>query len=313
MISSNLCLNIFLGRIAVALKTSSGPTITEQQVASCITVKPPTSFILLKSVELEGKPTSVCHYKEYTYTSLGSLSKSVPRIHLNGHVDNEFIKLEGNCRGLVVGNDLLHVLTRSPTAKVLTYNFDGRLIMGRATETHEYTATKFVITVDNKIVIVNQRDKQFVIFGSAMELERQVPCTTIPCENSAMSIAVIDYESVVISDFSSSKVSKVSLIDGHVIWTSDRVPYPQGVVCYKGHYVLVTNCEPDCKIWILDAKSGSETVFITQKVVCDLHNSKYCDFFHHCSLVKVIAIRLKGHSVFYKGWYFDKTVPHLVQ
>ena len=69
-------------------------------------------------------------------------------------------------------------------------------------------------------------------------------------------MAICGVESVVESNCGPNSVYRVNLDSGGVMWTSKHVQGPEEVVCYKNRYVLVTNCNTDTRIWILDAETG---------------------------------------------------------
>ena len=63
--------------------------------------------------------------------------------------------------------------------------------------------------------------------------------------------------SVVISDKSAGKVVKISLEDGSLIWISDRVTHPYGLVHHPAGYILVSSGHRDqVIISVLDAANG---------------------------------------------------------
>ena len=69
-------------------------------------------------------------------------------------------------------------------------------------------------------------------------------------------IATCGDNSIVISDTLTGVVGRIDLDDGEILWTSTHVSEPEGVVCYKNRYVLVTNRNREAKIWILDVDPG---------------------------------------------------------
>ena len=69
-------------------------------------------------------------------------------------------------------------------------------------------------------------------------------------------MAVCGDNSVVVSDYGTRSVFRVDIDSGEVMWTSKHVTKPQGVVCYKNRYVLITNQNSDTRIWILDVDNG---------------------------------------------------------
>ena len=75
--------------------------------------------------------------------------------------------------------------------------------------------------------------------------------------NNWKALAVCWDDSVILSDYGENSVSKVNIDSGEITWTSNHVQKPQGVVCYKNRYVLVTNQNSDTRIWILDINTGN--------------------------------------------------------
>ena len=69
-------------------------------------------------------------------------------------------------------------------------------------------------------------------------------------------MAIVGDDSVVLSVRDSNIVFRIDIVSGEVMWTSKHAEVSKGVVCYKNRYVLVTNCNPDTWISILDADTG---------------------------------------------------------
>ena len=64
-------------------------------------------------------------------------------------------------------------------------------------------------------------------------------------------------DSVVISDYMVGKVVRMSLKDGSLLWRSDRVTKPGGIVHHPAGYVLVVSNQVDqATISVLDEKDG---------------------------------------------------------
>ena len=67
--------------------------------------------------------------------------------------------------------------------------------------------------------------------------------------------------SVIVSDWGHHEgvVFRVDIDSGAVMWTYKRIQCPEGVVCYKDRYVLVSNYNSATRIWILDINTGEPT------------------------------------------------------
>lgn len=61
---------------------------------------------------------------------------------------------------------------------------------------------------------------------------------------------------VILSDYTSSKVHCIGIDSGLPLWTSSDVKKPLGVTCYKDKYVLVTNLNKGMFIHVLDINTG---------------------------------------------------------
>ena len=62
---------------------------------------------------------------------------------------------------------------------------------------------------------------------------------------------------MVISDWSAGKVVRISLEDGSLIWTSDSITEPYGVVRHPAGYILVSSDRRDhVLISVLDEVDG---------------------------------------------------------
>ena len=64
-------------------------------------------------------------------------------------------------------------------------------------------------------------------------------------------------DSVVISDYKAGKVVRMSLKDGSLLWSSDRVTNPGGIVHHPAGYVLnVSSFVTNSTISVLDESDG---------------------------------------------------------
>ena len=88
------------------------------------------------------------------------------------------------------------------------------------------------------------------------QLVKLIKCPGISNTGGYKAMAVCGDDSVIVSDYKTSNRFRVNIDSGEVMWTSKCVHQPEGVVCYKNRYVLVTNCNTDTRIWILDAETG---------------------------------------------------------
>ena len=98
------------------------------------------------------------------------------------------------------------------------------------------------------------QDQALTVYDLQGQLVKQIKCPGI--SNNLRAKAVCGDDSVIVSDCGTNSVFRVNIDSGEVMWTSKHVKKPQGVVCYRNRYVLVTNCNTDARIWILNADTG---------------------------------------------------------
>ena len=93
--------------------------------------------------------------------------------------------------------------------------------------------------------------KSLTVYSLDGELIKDIPCPGISTYY-YKAMAVCGDNSVVLTDTGTKSVFRVDIDSGEIMWTSKHVTRPQGVVCYRNRYVLVTNDNSDTRVWILD-------------------------------------------------------------
>ena len=89
--------------------------------------------------------------------------------------------------------------------------------------------------------------------------------TTVVCMSSCGDF------SVVMSDYGARKVVRMSMKDGSLLWNSDRVTEPGGIVHHPAGYVLVVSSHTkQTTISVLDEKDGNVDDF---KFIAHKHTS----------------------------------------
>ena len=91
--------------------------------------------------------------------------------------------------------------------------------------------------VSDKVVVSSAQDQALTVYDLQGQIVKQIKCPGISDNRRAM--AVCGDNSVIVSDFGTNSVFRVNIDSCEVLWTSKRVQYPEGVVCYKNRYALV--------------------------------------------------------------------------
>ena len=212
----------------------------------------PTSLTLLKSIELPESPYCVCQYKGSTY--VGLYNNTVARIDSNYKLYESFITCSGPVCSIVIYKDLVYMLlyTGSQPRIVRVCDMSGREVTQWSHTCHTYASNVLTI-VSDQVVIADQPNKRITVYSLTGQILRHVPCSLL-CNDYGFMCAVDDC-SVVYSDYKSSKVFRVNINTGHVMWTCSDIVKPQGITCDGRRYVLVASYHCST-VHVLDIKTG---------------------------------------------------------
>ena len=230
-------------------QTNPIPTRLEPQSI----INHPTSIEFVTEQRSLSRVKSVCHYKQYTYVGRYGY---VGRISDGSHVQKSFIDVGTQyCESITVHDDRLFLLIgyQDQCYKIHIYDLSGKLI-GSWTTSIEYRTFNKHCIVDNKLIIPDPSNKQLVVFSLTGDIIKHIPCDL--CTGSQVAMTVGGDSSVIVSVDNISSVIRINIDSGEVMWVSNHVRKPQGVVCYKNRYVLVTNYGSETRIWILDINTG---------------------------------------------------------
>ena len=219
----------------------------------------PTGLRLIREVKTDNKCSTVCHYKGYTY--VGHWGGAIDRIDQHGRVTKAFIKLDNKVISLAANKNRLYTfigeLVLNPF-KVFVHNLnDGQLINFSIFSLFYYNGQNITLIGDNQLAVGDWYYKKIIIYSLYGHVIRTVPfppSLTMSCYGCMSSCGD---DSVVISDCSAGKVVRMSLKDGSLLWSSDRVTNPGGIVHHPAGYVLVESSQVDnTTISVLDEKDG---------------------------------------------------------
>ena len=119
------------------------------------------------------------------------------------------------------------------------------------------TSQRMCLMGENLLAVGDWPSKQIIIYTLTGEVIRRVPCPSSLTMTSSVCMSRCGEDSVVISDWGSGKVVRMSLKDGSLLWSSDRVTNPGGIVHHPAGYVLVvSNYVDNTTIYVLNEKDG---------------------------------------------------------
>jgi len=225
---------------------------TEHELTATDTL--PKQLTLLHTVK-SGRCTSVCNYQGTTYVGLNC---GVAIIEEQNQSSRQLLKMTSNVDSVVLYKDrlftLVDALKNSDPRTVTVCNLTGKLITSWThSNIKKWCCTKLAV-VNDQVLIPDIPNRRLIVYSLAGEVEKHINC---PLHYSASSVSVcaVDDDSVIVSDFGSSKVLKVKISNGEVEWTSVGMTKSQGVAYYRGR-VYVANCSTHTRIWILDGNTG---------------------------------------------------------
>ena len=222
---------------------------------------------LLRTVSVGERPISVCHHDDVTYVG-NDKEFTIERITADGEVQKNFIKLDGYVSSLMISNDDIFVAVCASSTeehKIKVFDLDGCSIRSWKRDDCGNYLNKLGICGD-KVVMPNRKNKTLTVYSLDGQMIKSVPLPQINDNQVSMSAAGNNY--VVISHHSSNTVFKVDINTGETLWSSKHVQLPQGIVCYRDRYVLLTKQGSSTTVYILDATTGKMLEISTLTISC---------------------------------------------
>ena len=214
---------------------------------------PPTSMTLIQSTKVPGCPIAVHFHNNKIYggsestSSLLELDESLggPRTLINMTKDATSVQIyKKEIYVWLAKGELIHV-----------YDINGKFVRSWKHFCQSKSYNKLRV-VSDMLVVSSAQDQALTVYDLQGQIVKQIKCPGISISNNWRAMAVCGNDSVIVSDYNTKSVCRVNIDSGEVMWTSKHVHLPEGVVCYKNRYVLVTNRNTDTRIWILDAETG---------------------------------------------------------
>ena len=251
-------------RVAVELTTDNGEIMTigklQDQVLAPLLGEPPSGLKFIREVNTDNRCSTVCYYKGYTYVGQGD--GAVDRINDQGQVDRSFIELDSVAIAIAVFNDkLFSLMYGGYKSRVHSHSLQSRECF-RSWEHPcfgNYGQRIVVIRGENQVAVAvgDWSSKQIIIYSLTGEVIRKVPCPPSLTMSWCVCMSSCGGDSIVISDYKAGKVVRMSLKDGSLLWSSDRVTNPGGIVHHPAGYVLVVSNRVDTTtISVLDKSDG---------------------------------------------------------
>ena len=228
--------------------------------------RPPKYLKSIKEIKTGSESTAVCHYKGYTY--VGQTSGAIDRIDVrrNGHITQANFKLPNMIMSFAIHNERVYVLLYADknSSNIRVYELNDSTELTSWQHPHvPYFGQRMFVTDDTKLVVGDWPSKQIIIHSLTGDVIRMVPCPPSLTMNHAVCMSSCGDDSVVISDYKAGIEVRMSLRDGSLLWSSDRVTNPSGIVHHPAGYVLVVSTWTDqTEISVLDETNGRSSFLI---------------------------------------------------
>ena len=226
---------------------------TENVCISRLILSAPKTLTLLKSVSVSAQCHAVCYHNGKTYA--GCIFGHVDLIDENYQVTASFLKLPGDIRAVTVFNDTIYVLwifVRMNKFKVNKYNFSGDYIGQWGDTLEKSCGGDNLVIVSGMVITPDTKNKELTVYSLDGGVLKHIPC---PLSERSTSLCALGADSVIVSDFSSSQVFRISILTGDTLWTCRCAASPLSVASYGEDFALVWGKTAE-KIFVLDAGTG---------------------------------------------------------
>ena len=126
------------------------------------------------------------------------------------------------------------------------YDSYGRLITAWAHTDTKGCLSSNLAVVGEKVVPVDKAGHSVRIYSMDGKIIKIIACLEVT--GCWVSICKVDEESILLSIYKTSRVIRINIASGEVIWRGDNIEKAQGVVCYRDKYVLVKRRRGNCYI-----------------------------------------------------------------
>ena len=171
----------------------------------------------------------------------------------NYQITKSFIKVGEGVSGVRVYNNRLYVLVWTggkPSFKVSIYNLSGGFIKSWVHKGENCSWLSKLVLISNQVIIPDRTNKRLTIYSLDGDVIKYIP---LAISDSVTSICSLGTDSVIVTDWSSSKVFRVNISTSELLWTSTAVANPLSVTCYGEDYLLVGSSK---KLSLLDVSTG---------------------------------------------------------
>ena len=194
----------------------------------------------------------MCHYKGVTYighlidvrTAYSGYSSCVDRIDQD-QVVKEVVRVGNFIHSSLAHGNRLYSLTYKNLPKSSTLSVyglhDGRFLTSWRHPKSMHAGQRMSVINGDHLAVGDWNGKQIIIYSLTGDVIRRVPLPHCLTMMSFGCMSSCGDDSVVISDYDENLVAMISLKDGSLIWSSDSVTAPRGIVHHPAGCILVSS------------------------------------------------------------------------
>ena len=181
---------------------------------------------------------TVCHYKGVIY--LGTDNWTVETIDSDFNIKTLVSLAKGKYTdGISIHEERIYVLVSGRGLYTINvYDLSGQLIT-QWNRTDSCWETRPAI-VSNQIVVPDCENNQLTVYSLTGEVIKHITCPQLSGNRLiSASAGAVENNSIIVTDYNTSKVFKVNISTEETVWTCNDVAKPEAVAIYGKDYVCV--------------------------------------------------------------------------
>ena len=203
-------------------------------------------------------PNTVYCFSAYSYqgvTYVGNFG-SVDRILEADFTREHFLTVGGYVESISIHNDIIYMLVENGEEfRVHVYNIYGASLSSWRHEDRLSEESGSLTVVADKLVVADRLNKRLTVYSLNGDVIKNIYVQEVSL--GPVELCTLDNSSVILSCTDESTLLRINIDTEQVMWTSDCIEEPGGVVCYEEDYVLVSPYRSaQTVIYVLDINNG---------------------------------------------------------
>jgi len=205
---------------------------------------------------------SAHEWNNKTYVGLGD-SKGIEVIEEGGEISQTLVTLHDCIDDIAVHNGKIYTLgCHDNLFTMRVFDLNGTLNNSWVHADDDNSMRNQFTIVDNSIAILHRRNQSLLLYDLTGEKLKELPSPVeLSTEDSGTYICTAPNHSVIISDRLKNKIFRLDVSSGDVMWESDMIVGPRGLICYRDEYVLVSHRSSKTEIYILNLFTGEKKLY----------------------------------------------------